>query len=244
MRSAEDWAPSKYVLQDGVLRGSRDRDEVSTGSRLITDRVARAYQQMINEHATGRLLDFGCGAAPLYGVYRDVTSEAVCVDWSNSGHTNRHVDRPMDLTHGAPDLATEGFDTILATDVLEHLPYPELVWRDFARLLRPGGKVLVGVPFAYWLHEEPHDYHRYTHYALERHAADAGLRAVHLRPYGGPLEILVDILAKLTAPVPPVSAAISALGLWFTGLAPIRRLTARARDKMPLGYVGVFVKDA
>jgi SAM-dependent methyltransferase len=107
------------------------------------------------------LLDLGCGKVPFYARYREYVSETVCVDWSNSLHGNGHVDAECDLTQELP-FADASFDTILLSDVLEHIPAPERLWREMARLLKPGGELLSSVPFFYWLHEEPYDYYRYT----------------------------------------------------------------------------------
>ena len=45
----------------------------------------------------------------------------------------------------------DGFDVIVAADVIEHLSPPGEVLRDMLRVLRPGGQVLLSVPnFAHW----------------------------------------------------------------------------------------------
>ena len=66
-----------------------------------------------------------------------------------------------------------------------------------SRLLAPGGKVLLNVPFYYQLHEEPHDYYRYTEFALRRFAENTGFEVLHLEAIGGAVEILADLMAKL-----------------------------------------------
>ncbi len=44
---------------------------------------------------------------------------------------------------GLPDA---GFDTIIASDAMEHFPDPEGVLRECARLLRPGGRLFISFP--------------------------------------------------------------------------------------------------
>ncbi len=140
---------------------------------------------MIRAHARGRLLDLGCGAVPLYGMYRDLVSEITCVDWPNSLHNSSHVDISADL-HGPLPLSDAAFDTVLLTDVLEHMAEPKGLMREVARVLAPGGKILVGVPFLYWLHEEPHDYYRFTKFALRRMLDESGLEVLEIDAYGAP----------------------------------------------------------
>ena len=134
----------------------------------------RTMTRAIRAHARGRLLDMGCGYVPLYDAYRDLVSENICIDWQNTAHVNPYLDQMVDLT-GALPFERGSFDTVLLTDVLEHIPEPTNLICEIARILRPGGKLILGVPFFYWLHEVPHDYYRYTEFALRRFCELSGL---------------------------------------------------------------------
>lgn len=169
---------------------------MTIASRLITDIIARCYATHLKEHCRGRLLDLGCGSVPLYGAYRPFIEDNVCVDWGESLHNNRHIDHLYDLAQDLP-FPDDSFDTIIFSDVLEHLPEPARIWAEMARVLRPGGKILLNVPFYYWVHEAPHDYYRYTEFALRRFATKAGFEVLALYPIGGVPEIVTDILAKV-----------------------------------------------
>jgi SAM-dependent methyltransferase len=52
--------------------------------------------------------------------------------------------------------------------VLEHVFETERAVRNLHRALAPGGRLIVAVPFAFPLHDEPHDYYRFTRHALRR----------------------------------------------------------------------------
>jgi SAM-dependent methyltransferase len=75
--------------------------------------------------------------------------------------------------------ASARFDTVIAAELLEHVPRPDEVLAEIRRTLRPGGTLLITVPFLYRVHGDPHDYARYTEQwwreALGRHgfAAEA-----------------------------------------------------------------------
>ncbi|MDH3239925.1 MAG: class I SAM-dependent methyltransferase [Alphaproteobacteria bacterium] len=195
MKNIELWEPSKYVIQGGRLMASRDTRHVALGSRLCGDLVAAMYWAHFKDHCRGRLLDLGCGAVPFFEAYRSLVDEIVCVDWGGSLHDRTFLDCQADLSKALP-FADESFDTIILSDVLEHLAEPMQTWREMTRVLRVGGKVLLSVPFCYSLHEQPHDYYRYTEFALQRFARLSGLEVVVLKPTGGAPEILADILAK------------------------------------------------
>ncbi|MBI5136492.1 MAG: class I SAM-dependent methyltransferase [Nitrospirae bacterium] len=210
MRNAASWRPSKYRLAAGRLRAALDPSEVQDGSLLVTELIAMRYDRALARHCRGHLLDLGCGKAPLYGFYRDRVVSATTADWPHSTHGADHVDQQVDLNGPIP-LESERFDVIILSDVLEHLLRPQVLWGEMARLLRPGGVLLLNVPFMYWLHEEPHDYHRYTEHALRAEAGAVGLHVLELEPVGGIREVLADMLGKALGTVPLAGGQLARL---------------------------------
>lgn len=69
--------------------------------------------------------------------------------------------------------ADEYFDSVLCSQVLEHVFNPEEFLSEIRRVLRPGGKLLLTVPFVWDEHEQPADFGRYSSFGiralLERH---------------------------------------------------------------------------
>jgi SAM-dependent methyltransferase len=239
MRNQEKWKLSKYVYRKGYLIASRDAKEVGIGSRLITDLIADFYDSNLRKHARGKLLDLGCGKVPLYAVYREFVTDNICVDWSNTTHKNEYLDYELDLTKNLPFSDSE-FDTIILSDVLEHIPVPELLWREMARILSSNGKIIMNVPFYYWLHEQPHDYYRYTEFALRRFAETSGLRLIQLEPIGGAPEVMTDIFAKCILRLPKLGRSLARVAQWFT-LSFIRtrfgkKVSETTSSSFPLGY--------
>jgi SAM-dependent methyltransferase len=216
MKNRSSWRPTKYVQHNGKLRASRNPRDVAVSSRLLVDLLASFYDRGLSEHARGRLLDLGCGHVPLYATYKDRVSEITCVDRANTLHQNQHLDLQCDLSEPLP-LPDNSFDTIILSDVLEHVPTPELVCNEISRLLAPGGKVLISVPFFYYLHEEPHDYYRYTEYALRRLMKSSGLNVIQLVPVGGAPEIVTDIFAKNAMELPVIGPLLAKIAQFVTG---------------------------
>ncbi len=235
MRNRTSWQPTKFEMRSGRLRGSRDVRELGVGSRLIGDLVAALYQAHLPHHARGALLDLGCGKVPLYEAYAPHVGEITCVDWADG----LHIDRACDLSQPLP-YADRSYDTIILSDVLEHIPDPALLWHEMARVLVPGGKVIMNVPFYYSVHAHPHDYYRYTNFALERFVRMSGLLPLVLVPVGGIVEILVDLFAKAFSKLPWVGppaavlaqSAARAFGRTRLG-ARVIRLSSR---NFPFGY--------
>ena len=240
MRNVEQWRPTKFVRMGDLLRASDVPAHVSVSSRFAADIVAPYYDRAIRDHAHGRLLDMGCGYVPLYDAYRDLVSENICIDWQNTAHVNPYLDQIVDLT-GALPFERASFDTVLLTDVLEHIPEPASLMCEIARILRPNGKLILGVPFFYWLHEVPHDYYRYTEFALRRFCELSGLRVVEIVPYGGLPEVLLDLSSKglnfLPRPVAAVLRPFHTSAALLGKTKPLRKLSERTRPSFPLGYV-------
>jgi SAM-dependent methyltransferase len=84
-------------------------------------------------------------------------------------------------------------DFIICTQVMEHLNNPDEAFKEFNRLLRIGGKVLLTVPLMTGEHEKPNDYYRYTQYALKELGERNGFKIMMIRAQGG-LFITIDFL--------------------------------------------------
>jgi len=247
MKHVDKWKPSKFIFKNGKLVASRDRREVGVFSRLMVDLIAGFFDEYISLYARGKLLDLGCGKVPLYETYSSYIDDCVCVDWQNSLHGNDHLDLHIDL-NGAIPLADANFDTIVLSDVLEHIRKPENLWREMHRLLKPNGYLLISVPFYYWLHEQPHDYFRYTKHALRSMAEDVGLEIVVLESMGGVPEIMTDIFAKTVYTVPVIGNGCAILSQWMVGKFVKTclgyQLSHGTSRNFPLGYFVVCRKNS
>ncbi|MBC3920797.1 methyltransferase domain-containing protein [Undibacterium sp. CY18W] len=247
MKNQDKWQASKYIYKKGSLMASRDPAEVGVGSRLIADLIAACYDRNLRLYTGGRLLDLGCGKVPLFMSYKDLVTENICVDWANSQHKNEYLDFECDLSKALP-FADAEFNTIILSDVLEHLPEPESLWKEMTRILAADGKIIMNVPFFYCLHEQPHDYHRFTEHALRHLVAKSGLRLLRLEAIGGSPEILADFLAKHLQFVPVLGKAM-AIAIQYsvqlflkTGIG--KKVSAKTSQAFPLGYFMVVEKSA
>jgi len=202
--------------------------------------------------AKGRVIDVGCGDRWL--------AEAVGRQADYIG-----LDYPLTVAQGYPGTAdvfgdaahlpfsSAAADTLLLLDVLEHLRTPEAALAEAARVLKPGGRLVLQVPFLYPVHDAPNDYRRWTldglRLLLERHGFTTEEETVHVYPLETAAALASMALAKggldvltyrpLALPLLPLIVLLIPcinLGGWL-----LARLLPRDRF-MPLSYRLVAVK--
>jgi SAM-dependent methyltransferase len=131
----------------------------------------------------GALLDVGCGEKPYEALLSPHVDSYVGLEHPATPHASDRVD-----VWGSADelpFADDSFDTIVSFHVLEHTNEPPLVLAEMARVLRPGGALLLAVPFVWGIHEAPRDFYRFTPYGLEYLLRKAGFREIDVRPLCG-----------------------------------------------------------
>ncbi len=140
--------------------------------------------EWIRQHAAGRVLDVGC-------------ADRWVVQYLPGGHEYFSLDYPATgaaLYQARPSVfgdarrlpvADASIDTVLLLEVLEHLRHPADALSEACRVLRPGGKLLLTMPFLYPEHDAPHDYQRYTSHGLIRELKAAGFVAEDPSPTKG-----------------------------------------------------------
>jgi SAM-dependent methyltransferase len=125
----------------------------------------------------GRVLNAGCG-------WRDIShlvdGELVNQDlrWPDDSRINVDIFSPL---HQIP-VCDNYFDTILCIAVLEHVINPVEVVKELARVLKPGGLLVVSVPFMQPEHKVPADYQRYTCDGVEVLLKSQGLSVLESKP--------------------------------------------------------------
>jgi SAM-dependent methyltransferase len=132
----------------------------------------------VGKYITGRVLDVGAGEVNRYaGHFR----------YSEYLRMDPYQGDRVDIV-GSADAIPEpdgSFDSVVCTQVFEHLEFPEKSAKEIYRVLKPGGHLLVTVPQMNELHEEPRDYWRYTKFGLESLFGHAGFKTIHQSQRGG-----------------------------------------------------------
>jgi SAM-dependent methyltransferase len=122
--------------------------------------------------AQGLTLDIGCGLRPYESLLAGPGIRYIGMDWPVSADKAR-----QDVTGDATRLpfSSGSFDTVVATEVMEHLPDPHRFLSEVARVLRTDGHLILSIPFLEPLHEEPRDFYRFTPYSLRALLEQHGL---------------------------------------------------------------------
>ncbi|MBV9947357.1 MAG: methyltransferase domain-containing protein, partial [Myxococcales bacterium] len=138
--------------------------------------------------ARGRLLDVGCGDKQHEAIFLPYVDSYLGVEHSASYAATNAADRPVkaDVLYDGKRLPFDNgsFDTVLSVQVLEHTPHPAELVLEMGRVLRDGGRLIMTVPFSFRLHEEPHDYMRFSPHILREFCERAGLMVEEIVPRG------------------------------------------------------------
>ncbi len=129
---------------------------------LRTDFILKEFEVLGKKK---RLLDLGCGVKPFKCVYSNYCESSVGIDVAQTLHGTEQVDVIYDGKK--IPFANQEFDIVFCTEVLEHVPEPTEFLNEIFRVLKPHGTLIMTVPFLVPLHEEPHDFFRYTKHALK-----------------------------------------------------------------------------
>ena len=92
--------------------------------------------------------------------------------------------------------ANNSIDCVISNAVLEHVTAPDDFVAEAYRVLRPGGKIITGVPFIQGFHASPNDFYRWTDKGLEYLHGKFGFKKISNVPNSGPTSGLLWILQE------------------------------------------------
>jgi SAM-dependent methyltransferase len=206
---------------DHVITANRDRwvaSQAATlprGARVLDIGAGPCRYRSLFDHCEYRAQDFAGHAGSTEGPLADAGA------WRYG-----RLDYISDAT--AIPVEDASFDAVLCTEVLEHVPEPERVMREAARVLKPGGLLLVTAPLGSGLHQEPHHFFGgFTPYWYHRVLAAAGFNEITVTPNGGFFAHYAQESRRFSAWIsprrlPPLPAALL-LPLWLVSV-PVCRL--------------------
>lgn len=184
----------------------------------------------LSTHIHGHLLDVGCGTKPYRSLFEVESYRGLDIDSS----ITRERGIADDLYDGTLfPYQNETFDSALCNQVLEHVFNPDRFLTEIYRVLKPGGKLLLTVPFVWDEHEQPFDYARYSSFGLKALLEKNGFKIISHQKLAADATILFQLtnayLFKLSQRWPrlvkqlftaTVMATVNILGLVAGKLLP------------------------
>jgi SAM-dependent methyltransferase len=185
-QQSESWRPAAFAPTSGKLAAFK------AAARRAFDLQAASVWADVGEHlgqARGLVVDVGCGAQP----YRRLVPPGARYQGIDTLDAKAHFDYEVpDTKYYSGDRwpVDDGtVDFLLCSEVLEHVLDTGSFLREAFRCLRPGGKLVLTVPFAARWHYIPYDYWRFTPSGLTYHLAQAGFVDVNVAARGNPLVV-------------------------------------------------------
>jgi len=145
-----------------------------------------------------KLLDVGAGHKPYKKLFKESFYESceheIIYKEVNLKGRDEHSFY-CDITKEIPK-PDNYYDLIICNEVLEHINEPFLALKEFNRILKPNGKLVLTAPQCHGLHQEPHNYFNYLSYGLEYLLKKAKFIEITIIPLGGSFHLLGKILSN------------------------------------------------
>ncbi len=148
---------------------------------------ASKLEEAIKENSVygkGLILDIGCGNKPYERYFLPNSERYIGIDLPFS---------PLIKENGADVFASgtmlpfrsDTFDTVLCFEVLDDIPEPHHLFKEFSRVMKRGAYLILSAPQMWELHNQPYDYYRFTRYGLEHLSRANGFTVEKMEGVGG-----------------------------------------------------------
>lgn len=155
--------------------------------------LLKRLMPVLEKYVRGNLLDAGAGRLSYRFLLERHCSSYRSVDIDVRGGP---VDAIGDIRR--LPVKDETFDSVFCTQVLEHVEEPQAAMAEMFRVLKKGGSAIFTVPHLGYLHNEPHDYYRYTKHGLRYMMEKSGFAVEQIIPAGGLISFLGHIPSTLS----------------------------------------------
>ena len=178
-----------------MSRGFRQRLRERLNNQYERDRFVHAQLALLPVGAL--LLDAGCGSQR----YRPACAHLTYRAQDFGGYTRderpnlgSRKDESWQYEYGQLDYVGNiwrveeedaSFDAVLCTEVFEHIPYPVETLKEFCRLLRPGGTLILTAPSNCLRHQDPYFFFSgFSDRWYEKFLPEMGFEIELLKPVG------------------------------------------------------------
>jgi SAM-dependent methyltransferase len=226
----------------------------TVGTRNEATRTAWLEQALAQLPAGSRILDAGAGQLrhkPLCAHLDYVSQDFAQYDGRGDGSGLQTGSWDQSKIAIVSDICAipepdGSFAAIMCVEVLEHLPNPLLALAEFARLLQPGGQLILTAPFCSLTHFAPYHFCTgFSRYFYEKHLPEFGFAIVDLQENGNFFEFLAQEVRRI--PVVGQRYAASKPRIWeyaalYLVVRLLQRLSGRDRASAELLNFGCHVR--
>lgn len=165
--------------------------------------ILKSLQKTVALARPGAFLDVGCGMKPYESLFSDLYTSYLGVDYPTTMAGSYGQRTRADVFASCTDLpfSPNYFDTIITTQVLEHVSAPDTMLREISRVLKTDGIVILSAPMCWPLHEVPHDYFRYTEFSLQNMLQQNGFKVLLSIKRGNSLQTIFQLFIDLFSSV-------------------------------------------
>lgn len=177
------------------------------------------------KNVNGKVLDVGCGQKPYQGLFKCDEYIGLEIDTPE----NRKI-KKADLFYDGKHIPVNdsSIDWVVTTEVFEHVFNPDEFLFEIQRVLKPGGGLLMTVPFIWDEHEQPYDFARYSSFGLRHLLIKYGFEIVEHRKINNGIEVIFQLINCYLYKVLPIKNIY--IKIFITSI-----LTA------PINLVGLFL---
>ena len=150
---------------------------------LIFSVINPELHAVLKKYAHGKMADIACGEKPYAKMASAFVTEHIGIDHQETIHDKTRIDL-IGTVYEIP-AHDESFDSLLCTDVLEHVEEPAAAIAEAARILKSGGFGIYSVQFFWHIHESPRDFYRYSNFGLKYLFKKNGFEIIAVRALTG-----------------------------------------------------------
>ncbi|HEY6815673.1 MAG TPA: class I SAM-dependent methyltransferase [Croceibacterium sp.] len=170
-----------------MMHGTNDplrrlRPRIFDTDWLVLRGMADSLERLAAQHveAGHRVLDFGCGSMPYRRVFEARGATYLGADFGCDGEV-------FISAEGRIDLPADSVDVVLSVQVLEHVRDLDTYFAEIARVLKPGGSLLLSTHGTWLYHPHPEDHRRWTRMGLYNEFESRDWRVTSCDAIVGPL---------------------------------------------------------
>lgn len=222
------------------LRDNQNYWRTSAGNMILL----KEFHNLLPKYCKGKILDAGAGHLLYKKMLTKYSEDYESMDFEQTHPNLTHIADIQEMSN----ISSSRFDFVFSRNVLEHVPHPERGMKEINRVLKPGGYAIITVPHLGYLHNEPHDYWRFTKYSLKLITEEAGLKVEEIREIGGLIAfkgyIFQTIFMGLTYGIPIVGKICFRINFLIQKIIIVLDKIFGLKKLFPLNYLIIIKKDS